>query len=135
MPTAKKVMLLGIDAPIAPRLLGWANPPELAAEIGSETGLPLGRSPWEAWLMEWIDLPTMLEAVEMHNVFLADAATYLLGSKPWDVYYMHIHTPDIMYHTFSVELDPLTGKNAALREEVDDVGPATAGLLNSVGGR
>jgi len=100
-------------------LEGWANPPELAGEIASETGLPLGRSPWEAWLMEWIDLPTMLEAVEMHNVFLADAATYLLASKPWDVYYMHIHTPDIMYHTFSIELDPLTGKNAALRAELE----------------
>ncbi|MHB1133983.1 MAG: alkaline phosphatase family protein [Chloroflexota bacterium] len=100
---------------------GWANPPELAAEVKSEKGLPLGRSPWEAWLMEWIDLPTMLEAVEMHNVFLADAATYLMQNKPWDVYCMHVHTPDIMYHTFSMELDPLTGKNAALRAQLEEV--------------
>ena len=100
-------------------LQGWANPASLEDEIKSQDGLPLGRAPWEAWLMEWIDLQTMVEGVDFHNVFLADAATYLLGSKPWDVYYMHIHTPDIMYHTFSMELDPATGKNPELRKQLE----------------
>ncbi|MCL4467168.1 MAG: alkaline phosphatase family protein [Chloroflexi bacterium] len=98
---------------------GWANPPELAEEIKSDDGLPLGRAPWEAWLMEWIDLKTMVEGADLHNVFVADAATQLLESKPWDLYYMHVHTPDIMYHTFSMELDPATGKNPELRQDLE----------------
>ena len=100
-------------------LHGWAATPGLEEEIRSENGLPLGRAPWDTWLMEWIDSQTMVETVEYHNTWLADAATYLLRNKPWDLYFMHIHTPDSMYHIFSSDLDPLTAKNEALRRELE----------------
>ncbi|MDA8218615.1 MAG: alkaline phosphatase family protein [Dehalococcoidales bacterium] len=100
-------------------LHGWGVPASLEAEIKSENGLPLGRAPWDTWLMEWIDSQTMVETVDYHNVWLADAATYLLKNKPWDLYFMHIHTPDSMYHIFSSDLDPLTAKDEALRQEIE----------------
>jgi len=41
----------------------------------------------------------------MENVFFADAATYLLKNKPWDLYMMHAHGPDYMYHAISNALN------------------------------
>lgn len=101
-------------------LHGWAATPGLEEEIKSENGLPLGRAPWDTWLMEWIDSQTLVETVEYHNTWLADAGTYLLKNKPWDLYFMHIHTPDSAYHVYSSDLDPLTAKNEALRLELEE---------------
>jgi predicted AlkP superfamily phosphohydrolase/phosphomutase len=100
-------------------LHGWGVPSSLEEEIKSENGLPLGRAPWDTWLLEWIDSTTMVETADFHNIWLADAATYLLRNKPWDLYFMHIHTPDGMYHVFSSDLDPLTAKDEALRADVE----------------
>jgi len=100
-------------------LNGWAVPPEMEEEIKSEAGMPLVRPPFDAWLMEWIDATTLVECSDIHNTWLADASLYLLKNKPWDLYFTHIHTPDGMYHAISVDLDPATARNAALREELE----------------
>jgi predicted AlkP superfamily phosphohydrolase/phosphomutase len=100
-------------------LHGWAVPPGLEEEITSEQGMPLVRPPYDAWLMEWIDPRTLVESSDIHNAWLADASLYLLKNKPWDLYFTHIHTPDGMYHAFSVDLDPATAKSAALREVLE----------------
>lgn len=100
-------------------LSGWAVPADLEKEIRSSDGLPLGRAPWEAWLLEWIDTRTLVEVSDFHNRWLADAASYLLHNKAWDIFFTHIHTPDIMYHTFSPDLEPSTATNLALKEELE----------------
>jgi predicted AlkP superfamily phosphohydrolase/phosphomutase len=95
-------------------LEGWGAPQSLEDEIKSEEGLPTARAGWEAFLMEWIDADTLVEVLEFHHHWLADASTYLLQNKPWDLFFLHVHTPDWMYHTFSKDLDPLTSRSAAL---------------------
>ncbi|MHB1417575.1 MAG: alkaline phosphatase family protein, partial [Chloroflexota bacterium] len=79
--------------------------------IKSETGLPTMRGAWDSFLMEWIDGETLVEVTDLMHNFLADAGTYLLKNKPWDLYFMHIHTPDWMHHTISVDLSPNTARN------------------------
>ncbi len=93
-------------------LEGWAAPQALEEEIKSEDGLPTARAGWESFLMEWIDSETLVETIDFHHNWLADASTYLLKNKPWDLYFLHVHTPDWMYHTFSKDLDPLTSRSA-----------------------
>ncbi|MHB1414115.1 MAG: alkaline phosphatase family protein [Chloroflexota bacterium] len=100
-------------------LHGWGVPTALEEEIKSENGLPLGRAPWDTWLMEWIDSKTLVETVDLHNTWLADASEQLLKTKPWDLYCMHVHTPDSAYHIFSTDLDPLTAKDDDLRKELE----------------
>ena len=92
----------------------WAMPESLEDEIVSEEGLPLGRSGWESFILEWIDAKTLVETVDWHHIWLGDASTYLLKNKPWDIYFMHVHTPDWMYHTFSQDLEPLVTKRPHL---------------------
>ena len=87
-------------------LEGWGFPAELEKEIVSENGLPTARTAYEAFLAEWIDGQTLVEAYDLHHQWLVDA-TKTLFQKPWDMYFLHIHTIDWIYHTFSVELEPL----------------------------
>ena len=89
-------------------LTGWGAPESIQEEIKSEKGMPMGRAGWESYQMEWIDDQTLVETCELTHEWVADAATYLLKNKPWDLYFMHLHTIDWFYHTFSVDLDPAT---------------------------
>jgi hypothetical protein len=98
-------------------LEGWSYPAEVAAEIHSDEGLPCPRGGYHAFELGWIDLPTLVEAVEIQHVWTADAVTSLLGHKPWDLAALHVHCPDWTYHTFSRKLEPAftpdTGERAA----------------------
>ena len=98
-------------------LEGWADPKSLEEEITSEGGLPTARAGWESFLLEWIDSRTLVETVEFHHAWLADATLYLLRNKPWDLYFVHVHTPDWMYHTISVDLDPATSSSRSKAEQ------------------
>ena len=84
---------------------GWSHPASISAEIRSEEGLPGPGSPWGGHARGWFDLKTVTELDDMENVFFADAATYLLKNKPWDLYMMHAHAPDHMYHSISNALN------------------------------
>ncbi|MHB1135146.1 MAG: alkaline phosphatase family protein [Chloroflexota bacterium] len=105
--------------PAIAALRGWGLPAEIEDEIAMEDGMPLGKTPWDSWIMEWVDNQTMIETVDLHNVWLGKAAAHLLKNKPWDVFYCHIHTPDSMYHTFSVDIDPRTAKHPELIPEIE----------------
>jgi len=102
-------------------LTGWGAPDEIEQEITSEKGMPMGRAGWESYLMEWIDEATLLETCEFTHEWLADAALYLLKNKPWDLYFMHIHTIDWFYHTFSVDVDPATSQNPEMMARAEKI--------------
>lgn len=87
-------------------LEGWGHPTSLEKTIVSENGLPTARTAYEAFLAEWIDGQTLLESYDLHHRWLVDA-TKCLFANPWDMYFLHVHTVDWAYHTFSVELEPL----------------------------
>ena len=101
-------------------LSGWGFPAELEQEITSERGLPTARTAYEAFLAEWIDGQTLVEAYDLHHNWLVDA-TKTLFQKPWDMYFLHIHTIDWIYHTFSVELEPLLARNQELIPYYQDI--------------
>ncbi|MCL4370050.1 MAG: alkaline phosphatase family protein [Chloroflexi bacterium] len=115
--------------PAISALHGWGLPAEIEDEIKMEDGMPLGKTPWDSWLLEWVDNQTLVETVDLHNVWLGKAAAYLLKNKPWDLFYCHIHTPDSMYHTFSVDIDPLTAKHP---ERIADTVAMEMALYESV---
>jgi predicted AlkP superfamily phosphohydrolase/phosphomutase len=97
----------------------WAYPKALEQEFVCEEGLPLGRHGYEPFMMGWIDGDTLVETIEFSHRWLADVCRYLATNKPWDLFFMHVHTPDWVYHTFSSELDPITAPDmeTALRME------------------
>ncbi|MFQ5809483.1 MAG: alkaline phosphatase family protein, partial [Armatimonadota bacterium] len=68
---------------------GPAYPEGLVSRIQSENGVPLPRPGFNALNLEWIDTDTWLEVIEMAHTWMADAASYLLGSEEWDLYAMH----------------------------------------------
>ncbi|MBW2062355.1 MAG: alkaline phosphatase family protein [Deltaproteobacteria bacterium] len=90
---------------------GWSDPPEVAKEIcdhSPESDFSLRGGGLTAYRKGWIDLDTYVEAQAMQDLFLADAAVYLLSNKEWDIFYMHAHATDWQYHGFMREMDPLT---------------------------
>ena len=104
-------------------------PQSIADELKSEEGLPGNRAGYSAYTLEWIDLDTLVEAAEFQHIFLADAAEYLLTNKPWDLFFMHAHAPDWMYHTFATQMDPAT---AASTEEAERHGAAELRIYQSL---
>ena len=91
-------------------LEGWGYPTSIEEEIVSEEGMPFTRPPFIAFNLDWVDGDTLVEAANLHHNWLADASLHLLKNKPWDMFFIHIHTPDWIYHTFAVDLDPSTAK-------------------------
>ena len=85
---------------------GWSHPESIANEIVSEEGLPgCGGYGWIGYQRGWFGLDLTVELEDMENKFFADTAAYLLKNKPWNLYMMHAHTADHMYHTISNALD------------------------------
>jgi len=115
--------------PAISALHGWGVPAGIEDEIRIEDGMPLGKTPWDSWLLEWVDNQTLVETVDLHNIWLGKAAAHLLKNKPWGIFYTHIHTPDSMYHTFSVDIDPLTAKH---RERIPEIVAMELALYQSV---
>lgn len=91
-------------------LEGWGYPEGICGEIKSEDGLPMPHAGFQAFNLEWIDGGTFLEILELAHIWLADAASYLLKNKDWDLYFMHAHCPDHAYHSFATKMDPLTAQ-------------------------
>jgi predicted AlkP superfamily phosphohydrolase/phosphomutase len=89
-------------------LEGWSYPESVAREIRSDDGLPSPRDGYFPLILGWIDLETLVELAEFQHTWTADALSYLLANKEWDLLFLHSHCPDWMYHTFSSSLDPLT---------------------------
>jgi len=84
---------------------GWTHPASIAAEIKSEEGLPGPGMPWGGYERGWFGLDTVVEIEHMENTFFGDAAAHLLKSKPWNLFMMHAHATDHMYHAISNALD------------------------------
>ncbi|MCL4466521.1 MAG: alkaline phosphatase family protein [Chloroflexi bacterium] len=87
-------------------LNGWGHPSSIEDEIKSLDGLPTGRVGFEPLRLGWIDRDTLVETFGFHHQFLADASTYLLKNKPWDLFITHLHLTDWLYHACSREIDP-----------------------------
>jgi len=89
---------------------GWTHPAEWAEKIGLTEGLPYPGGGNKALKLDWIDLDTWVEILEMDNRWLAHAARVALTESDADLFFMHAHSPDEMYHAISTFLDPSTAK-------------------------
>jgi len=90
---------------------GWSDPPELARQISDnspESDFSIRAAGLLAARKGWIDIDTYVEIIDMQNTFLADAATYIMNNHEWDIFYMHNHAPDWMYHGFMRDMDPVS---------------------------
>jgi len=87
---------------------GWSNPPEVAREIKSEEGIFTFAAGLLGFTLGIYGMDTYYEFVELHDRWLGDAATQLMGKYPWDLFYMHIHTIDWVYHSILTEMDENT---------------------------
>ncbi len=90
---------------------GWCYPRSLAAEIRSEKGLPYPETGFFAFDRGWFDTDTVLEIMELERQWYSDACTYILKSKPWDLFMMHYHPPDHAWHSIAHLMDPATARN------------------------
>ncbi len=97
------------------QLDGWTHPDGLDREIfeqGKCRGLPAPYLGLRTFRMGWFDADTFIELCDMHHQWFADAARYLMERKPWDLFFIHIHTPDYFYHLFASEVDPALNRDA-----------------------
>ncbi len=91
------------------QLDGWTHPEGLDREIfekGQCRGLPAPYLGLRTFRMGWFDADTFIELCDMSHQWFADTSRYLMNEKPWDLFFIHIHTPDYFYHLFASEVDP-----------------------------
>ena len=89
-------------------------PESVAEELNavSSKGLPGDRAGYAVYQMDWIDLDTLVEVADFQHIWIADAVEHLLTNKSWDLFFLHAHAPDWMYHTFATQMDPATAASA-----------------------
>jgi predicted AlkP superfamily phosphohydrolase/phosphomutase len=90
------------------QLDGWSRPAEIARQIPWQDGMPIPHLPMAQLRMEWIDVETFTEVVEVQNAGYAECAEWLLGTQEWDCFFMHAHSPDWAYHAYLEQTDPAT---------------------------
>jgi predicted AlkP superfamily phosphohydrolase/phosphomutase len=97
---------------------GWSSPPDIAGQVltNSEKGFFGPGGGVRGLAVGWFDLETYVEINQYHDQFLGDAVTTLLGNNEWDLFYMHSHPPDWMYHVIISEMDEQTCTNEDLRQ-------------------
>ncbi|MHB1135055.1 MAG: alkaline phosphatase family protein [Chloroflexota bacterium] len=85
---------------------GWASPPEAAKMIDSPDGVPVGESMVPDYTTGLVDANTYVELNELQSQWQGDAAVSFLKGGDWDLFYMHSHPIDWMYHVFLADMDP-----------------------------
>ncbi len=125
-PDAKEVTLYVTDLCATEE---WGYPPQICREINSEEGIPMAQGGFMSFIpWEWFDKDTFIEVQDIRHVWKKDAAIYLLQNKEWDLFMMHIHTPDFMYHRFFNRLDP----RFSSPEEIKYFTEAELGIYKSI---
>lgn len=87
---------------------GWSSPAEIAREVVSEEGTFAFSGGIIGLLLGWFDHDTYAELNQQYSQFLADAACSLMKSHEWDLFCMHSHPPDYVYHALLTDIDPAT---------------------------
>ena len=99
---------------------GWSNPPEIAKELVSAEGTFAPGGGVRGFAIDWYDTDTYVEINDQNAQWLADAATTLLTKHPWDLFFMHSHPPDWVYHVLMTDMDPALCPDEARRQRAWD---------------
>jgi predicted AlkP superfamily phosphohydrolase/phosphomutase len=114
---------------------GWSYPEEVCREIKSGEGLMANNGGYAAYVLGWIDLETYMGVTDWQNIYLADAAEYLMKNKKWDLFFMHAHAPDWFYHAAFKDMDPVTNPDESVRNRVRDADRSLYKSLDAMLGR
>lgn len=87
---------------------GWSNPPEISRSIKSEEGIFTFVGGLMGYSLGTYEMDTYAELAEMHDIWLGDTATQLMTKYPWDLFCMHSHPIDWIYHSHLTEMDDVT---------------------------
>jgi predicted AlkP superfamily phosphohydrolase/phosphomutase len=96
---------------------GWSQPAEVAKTLVSEEGTFAPQGGIFGLSVGWFDLDTYVEINEQYAQWMGDAASTLLGNYDWDLFFMHFHPTDWIYHVIMGEMDPNLNKDSASREK------------------
>lgn len=102
---------------------GFTTPPEVARELSEnarEGDCGIRGGGLKAFATGWIDVDTYMEVSEFQNMYLAESVEYLLTHKEWDLFFMHNHTPDWIYHGFMKKMDPETESDPEVVKKYQD---------------
>ena len=99
---------------------GWSSPPEIAKEIVSEEGTLVPGGGVTGYALGWFDLDTYVELNDQYTKWMADAAATLLTNHEWDLFFMHSHPTDWIYHVLMTDMDPDLTKDEATRKKAWD---------------
>lgn len=97
---------------------GWTDPPELAERIVAESseGTFANAGGLAGYPIGWYGLDTYVELSDQYSMFLAEAALVALKEGDWDLFYMHSHPPDWVYHAIMNDMDPITCQDETRRK-------------------
>ena len=95
---------------------GFSQPADLIGKIKSK-GLPSPGGHIPTWEFGWWDLNTFFEYSDFQNIWYADAADYLMNKYDWDLFIMHAHLPDWIYHVMLNLIEPSIEKNKKVIKE------------------
>ena len=84
----------------------WCHPKELGKKLVDVEATPTIMGGFQQRTMDWYDDEMFRQLVDMHNVWLSNCARTLLEDQEWDVFYMHTHPTDFIYHYLITQLDP-----------------------------
>ena len=99
---------------------GLSSPPEVMADLVSETGITGGTGGVLGYALQWFDLDTFVEINELYSKYLADCVCSLLTKHEWDLFFMHAHSPDWAYHMMLTGMDPDKTKDPEERKQYWD---------------
>ena len=122
-----KLIELGDDAEdlrlyissIGPRA-GISNPPEVMADLVSAEGITGVAGGVIGYALQWFELDTFVEINELYTQYLADCACSLMSKHEWDLFFMHAHSPDYLYHMLLTAMDPAKAKSKEENKEAWD---------------
>ena len=90
---------------------GWSQPAEIAKTLVSEEGTFAPQGGIFGLSVGWFDLDTYVEINEQYAQWMADAAYNLLSNHEWDLFFMHFHPTDWIYHVIMGMMDPNLNKD------------------------
>lgn len=109
---------------------GWARPKEVAHELKDMPGLPLPCIDVNtSYNLEWFGLDTHVELFDFQHQWMGEASYQLLKNHPWDIFFLHAHSPDHSYHSYIKQLEPTTCKD---KNRISEFEKAECGLHQSL---
>ncbi len=113
----------------------YTYPEDLAERLRDLPGLPLPGGAFEAYTLGWIDGQTLVEVNGFQVEWYAACAEKLMREERWDMFFMHAHAPDWLYHALATEVDPATNPDAALRAQCEEITRGIYQALDRMMGR